>query len=117
MKKNLPFLFLILFFFLGTLCPNICGAIESANQVHAHGCCSNQNAPDAPPCCDSHGSDISKVSSSHPIVLSDVAFVILGNIDLPKQSLAQKNPATIIQLSLLRPPDYLMCLNTLRLLC
>ena len=117
MKKNLPFLLLILFFFLGTLCPNIFGAVESAKQVHTHDCCANQNVPDTPPCCDSHGSDISKASPSHSIVFSDVAFVVLGNIGLQKQSLTQKNPATIIQLSLLRPPDYLMCLNTLRLLC
>lgn len=117
MKKNLPFLLLILFFLLGTLCPNICGAVESAKQIHTHDCCANQNVPDAHPCCDSNGSDISKASPSYPIVLSDITFIFLGNTDLPKRPLTQKNPSTIIQLSLLRPPDYLMCLNTLRLLC
>jgi len=116
--KKLSFGILIGVFFLGILCPSICAAIGELASSQSHDCCSTKNIPLAkPPCCSSHELELSKATSQLPTFLSDIHFVYLHWFFSHHEFFI---PATFLRseiILLTRPPDYLIALNTIRLLC
>lgn len=120
MKKKSSFVILIILFFLGILCPSICVASQSYQTVHNDACCETERGStthDSQCCSDSNSSQISKVILAEHRLLSDITFITLGITELPGHSFVSNNQFNAVCLLLLRPPDNLLCLNTIRLLC